>query len=123
MNDTSIMLPPSLERTIYVQVRNTSENQQASPTDIPARLVAKGYTIATDPNQAAYWLQSQVIYCHKAADQVTPEMIAKSGFGSGLGSGGVPLAAAGNTGHRPVHGRDGRRHAGRERHDAHGHGW
>lgn len=98
MNDTSIMLPPSAERSIYVQVRNTSENQQATPTDITNRLGAKGYTLVTDPSQAAYWLQSQVVYCHKAAENVTPEMIAKSGFGSGIGSGGTPLPAAGGSG-------------------------
>jgi hypothetical protein len=98
MNDTSIMLPPSAQRTIYVQMRNTSENQQATPSDIPARLSAKGYTVVPDPSRAAYWLQSQIVYCHKAADNVTPEIVAKSGFGAGIGSGGAPLLAAGGSG-------------------------
>lgn len=34
MNDTSILLPPNHEKTIYVQVRNTSENQLVTPTDL-----------------------------------------------------------------------------------------
>jgi Enterobacterial TraT complement resistance protein len=58
-------------------------------------LSAKGYQVVADPQQAAYWLQTQVVYCHKPGDDVTPEAIAKSGFGSGLGSGGTPLQSAG----------------------------
>ncbi len=95
VNDTSILLPPSAARTIYVQIRNTSENQAATPTDIPSRLSAKGYQVVTDPMEAAYWLQTQVVYCHKAGDGVNPEAVAKAGFGAGIGSGGTPLANAG----------------------------
>ena len=94
VNDTSILLPPSTARTIYVQIRNTSENQHATPADIPARLTAKGYQVVNDPLGAAYWLQTQVVYCHKAGDGVRPEMVAKAGFGAGIGSGGTPLANA-----------------------------
>ena len=95
VNDTSILLPPSVARTIYVQVRNTSENQGAAPVDIPARLSAKGYQVVQDPSEAAYLLQTQVVYCHKAGEGVTPEMVAKAGFGAGIGRGGTPLANAG----------------------------
>lgn len=95
VNDTSILLPPSAARTIYVQIRNTSENQVATPTDIPSRLKAKGYQVVTDPLEAAYWLQTQVVYCHKAGEGVKPETVAKAGFGAGIGSGGTPLANAG----------------------------
>jgi hypothetical protein len=94
VNDTSILLPPSAERTIYVQIRNTSENQAVTPADIPARLSAKGYHVVKDPLEASYWLQTQVVYCHKAADGVKPEMVAKAGFGAGIGSGGTSLANA-----------------------------
>lgn len=95
VNDTSILLPPSAERTIYVQIRNTSENQTVTPADIPTRLSAKGYQVVKDPLEASYWLQTQVVYCHKAGDGVKPEMVAKAGFGAGIGSGGTPLANAG----------------------------
>ena len=95
VNDGSILLPPSDARTIYVQVRNTSENQTATPTDIPSRLRAKGYHVVAEPTEAAYWLQTQVIYCHKAGDGVRPEAVAKAGFGTGIGSGGTPLASVG----------------------------
>ncbi len=94
MNDNSILLPPNNEKTIYVEARNTSENQNVTPTDLASRLSAKGYQVLADPQQAAYWLQTQVVYCHKAGEHVTPETAAKSGFGSGLGSGGTPLQTA-----------------------------
>ena len=57
VNDRSILLPPSVARTIYIQIRNTSENQLVTPTAIPARLTTKGYQIVQDPSSAAYWLQ------------------------------------------------------------------
>lgn len=95
INDTSILLPPSAARTIYVQIRNSSENQGAAPSDIPARLIAKGYQVVKDPLEAAYWLQTQVVYCDKAGDGVRPETVAKAGFGAGIGSGGTLLATAG----------------------------
>ena len=95
VNDRSILLPPSVARTIYIQIRNTSENQLVTPTAIPARLTAKGYQIVQDPSSAAYWLQTQIVYCHKAGDGVRPEAVAKAGFGAGIGSGGAPLAGTG----------------------------
>jgi hypothetical protein len=91
MNSNSIMLPPSGERTVYIQVRNTSENQQITLSDLGNRLKGKGYQVVTDPTQAAYWLQTRVVYCHKAGAGVKPEAVAQSGFGSGIGSGGAPL--------------------------------
>ena len=98
MNDTSILLSPNNEKTIYAEARNTSENQFVTPTDLAARLSAKGYQVLVDPQQAAYWLQTQVVYCHKAEENVTPETVAKSGFRSGLGSGGTPLQTVGGAG-------------------------
>ena len=98
MNSNSIMLPPSAERTVYVQMRNTSENQVVKLAEVPNKLLAKGYQLVKDPEQAAYWLQAQVAYCHKAANGVTAETIAKNGFGTGIGSGGTSLPTVLNAG-------------------------
>ena len=94
MNSNSILLPPSAERSVYVQTRNTSENQSVSLTSLSSRLSGKGYQIVKDPTQAGYWLQTQIVYCHQAAAGLSAEAIAKSGFGTGLGSGGASLAGA-----------------------------
>lgn len=103
MNSNSILLPPSAERSVYVQTRNTSENQSVSLTNLSSRLSGKGYQMVKDPDQAGYWLQAQIVYCHKAAAGLSAESIAKSGFGTGLGSGGASLAGGvGNGGGDPA---------------------
>jgi uncharacterized lipoprotein YajG len=41
----SIMLAPSTARTIFLQSRNSSDNQDISLNDLGSRLGAKGYRI------------------------------------------------------------------------------
>ena len=94
MNSNTVFLDPNMNRTIYVQLRNTSENQALTLHEIETKLAAKGYQLMNDPGQANYWLQAKVIYCHKAADTVTPESVAKAGFGAGISSGGTTMVSA-----------------------------
>jgi hypothetical protein len=94
MNSNTIFLDPNMNRTIYVQLRNTSENQGLTLNEIDSKLAVKGYQLMKDPGQANYWLQAKVIYCHKAADSVTPEAVAKAGFGAGISSGGTTMVTA-----------------------------
>ena len=58
------------------------------------KLTAKGYQLIKDPEQANYWIQAKVIYCHKAAEGVSPESVAKAGAGAGISSGGAAMASA-----------------------------
>ncbi|ALA61200.1 complement resistance protein TraT [Nitrospira moscoviensis] len=94
MNSNTVFLDPNTNRTAYLQLRNASENQQVSLTGIEPKLTAKGYQLKSDPEQANYWIQAKVIYCHKAAEDVTPESVAKAGPGAGISSGGTPMAPA-----------------------------
>jgi len=96
MNSNTVFLDPNMNRTIYLQLRNTSENQHISLNEIQTKLAAKGYQLMKDPDQANYWIQTKVVYCHKAADGVTPESVAKAGFGAGISSGGAPMISAGD---------------------------
>ncbi len=98
MNSNSILLPPSSERTLYLQARNTSENQQITLGGLGSRLATKGYRLVTDPEQAAYWVQTQVVYCHKAAQGAKPETVAKAGYGTGIGKGGTVLPTSTDAG-------------------------
>ena len=98
MNSNTIFLDPNTNRTVYLQLRNTSENQQLTLNDIQTKLAAKGYQIMQDPGQANYWIQAKVIYCHKAADSVTPESVTKAGFGAGISSGGATMVSATSAG-------------------------
>jgi len=95
LNSNSIMMPPGMERTIYVHTGNISENQQVSLSGISGQLNAKGYQVVKDPTQAHYWLQAHVVYCHKAKQGVSAESVAQTGFGTGIGSGGSAMAASG----------------------------
>ncbi len=98
MNSNTVFLDPSMNRTAYLQLRNISENQTISLNDIQTKLTAKGYQIAADPERANYWIQAKVVYCHKAAEGVTPESVAKANFGAGVSSGGTVMASANSTG-------------------------
>lgn len=94
MNSNTIFLDPNTNRTVYTQLRNASENQQVTLNELNAKLTAKGYQLVKDPEQANYWIQAKVIYCHKAAEGVTPESVAKAGAGAGISSGGTTMASA-----------------------------
>ena len=96
MNSNTIFLDPNTNRTVYTQLRNASENQQVTLNELNAKLTAKGYQLVKDPEQANYWIQAKVIYCHKAAEGVTPESVAKVGAGAGISSGGTTMASAGD---------------------------
>ncbi|TKB91774.1 MAG: hypothetical protein E8D41_09875 [Nitrospira sp.] len=98
MNSNTVFLDPSTQRTAYLQLRNISENQAVTLSDIQTKLTTKGYQLTADPQQANYWIQAKVVYCHKAANEVTPESVAKAGFGAGISSGGAAMASASNTG-------------------------
>ena len=97
MNSNTVFLDPNMNRTIFLQLRNTSENQHVTLNEIQTKLAAKGYQLMKDPDQANYWIQAKVVYCHKAADGVTPESVAKAGFGTGISSGGMTMVSANNT--------------------------
>lgn len=96
MNSNTVFLDPSSNRSAYVQFRNTSENQAITLAGVQSKLAAKGYQLATDPAHANYWIQAKVVYCHRAADGVTPEAVARAGFGAGIGTGASPMAAGGD---------------------------
>ncbi|MBK5281790.1 MAG: hypothetical protein JJE16_06870 [Nitrospiraceae bacterium] len=94
MNSNTVFLDPSMNRTAYLQIRNTSENQNVTLSEVQSKLTTKGYQLTKDPEQANYWIQAKVVYCHKAAEGVTPESVAKANFGSGISSGGAAMVSA-----------------------------
>jgi hypothetical protein len=93
MNSNTVFLDPSMSRTAYLQLRNTSENQNVTLSEVHNKLASKGYQLTKDPDQANYWIQAKVVYCHKAAEGVTPESVAKANFGAGISSGGTTMAS------------------------------
>jgi hypothetical protein len=98
MNSNTVFLDPSMNRTAYLQLRNISENQHITLIDIQTKLTTKGYQVTKDPEQANYWIQAKVVYCHMAAEGVTPESVAKASFGAGVSSGGTAMVSANSMG-------------------------
>ena len=98
MNSNTVFLDPSMNRTAYLQLRNTSENQNVTLSEVQTKLTTKGYQLTKDPEQANYWIQAKVVYCHKAAEDVTPESVARANFGAGISSGGSAMVSAKVTG-------------------------
>jgi Enterobacterial TraT complement resistance protein len=93
MNSNTVFLDPSMNRTAYLQLRNTSENQNVTLGEVQSKLTTKGYQLTKDPEQANYWIQAKVVYCHKAAEGVTPESVATANFGAGISSGGSAMVS------------------------------
>lgn len=83
------------KRTVFVQLRNTSDKQELNlEPQILAGLQAKGYTIVSDPEQAQYLLQANVLQVGKT-DLRAAEHALSGGFGSAL-TGAAAGAAVGS---------------------------
>ncbi|BEN04635.1 conjugal transfer protein TraT (plasmid) [Serratia marcescens] len=65
MSDT-IWIEPSNERTVYLQIRNTSDRDMPGlPAKITQAVQAKGYQVVTSPNAAYYWIQANILKAEK----------------------------------------------------------
>jgi hypothetical protein len=81
----SIMLAPSIARTIFLQNRNSSDNQNVSLNDLGSRLSAKGYQIVWDLQTAAYVVLTNIVYCNQTKVEMPLEDMVAGGYGSGIG--------------------------------------
>lgn len=79
-------LENQLERSVFVDVRNTSDKDIDVAGFIRQQIEARGYTIAENPRDAFYILQANVLY----VGQADPSAIQQSllaGYGGALGGG------------------------------------
>lgn len=79
-------LPPSTAKTVFIQTRNSSDNQGVSLHDLGARLSAKGYEIVQDSSAAHYIVLANIVYCNVTKPEMPVETMVASGYGSGFGS-------------------------------------
>ena len=86
ITSNTFFLPPSTQKTVFIQARNSSDNQDVSFHDLGARLTAKGYQILLDPNAAHYVVLANIVYCNITKPEMPVENIVASGYGGGLGS-------------------------------------
>jgi hypothetical protein len=82
----TFFLPPSMAKTIYIQTRNSSDNQGVSFHDLGARLTAKGYEIVQDHSAAHYIVLANIVYCNITKPEMPVETMVAGGYGSGIGS-------------------------------------
>ncbi|TQO04764.1 UNVERIFIED_ORG: TraT complement resistance protein [Citrobacter freundii] len=89
MSET-IWLEPSTERTVYLQIKNTSDKDMSGlQGKINSQVQAKGYRIVNNPADAHYWIQANVLKADKM------DLREAQGFLSRGYEGGVQAAALG----------------------------
>ncbi|MBP2200598.1 conjugal transfer complement resistance protein TraT [Pantoea cypripedii] len=88
----TVWLEPSSQKTVYLQVRNTSDKDMSDLQTLLAQdLQAKGYTVTSSPDAAYYWIQANVLKADKM-DLRESQGFLSSGYegaamGAALGSG------------------------------------
>lgn len=66
MSDTIWLEPAAAnERTVFVQIRNTSGKNLNIEQKITNVLTSKGYRIVNNPAEAKYWLQANILKVDK----------------------------------------------------------
>ncbi|EMQ4189020.1 MULTISPECIES: conjugal transfer complement resistance protein TraT [Serratia] len=89
MSET-IWLEPASERTVYLQIKNTSDkDMSALQAKIADAVKAKGYVVVSNPASAYYWVQANVLKADKM------DLREAQGFLSQGYEGGVAGAALG----------------------------
>jgi predicted lipid-binding transport protein (Tim44 family) len=86
ITSNTFFLTPSTAKTVYIQTRNSSDNQGVSLHDLGPRLMAKGYEIVQDHSQAHYIVLANIVYCNITKPELPVEAIVASGYGGGFGS-------------------------------------
>lgn len=65
MSET-IWLEPSSQKTVYLQIKNTSDKDMSGlQNKISTDVRAKGYQIVSSPDEAHYWIQANVLKADK----------------------------------------------------------
>ena len=90
MSDTIWLEPVSAsEKTIFVQVRNSSGKNLNIEQKVINVLTAKGYRIVNDPALAKYWLQANILKVDKVnldSDNGFSDAVLGAGIGGVLGA-------------------------------------
>ena len=80
------MLPPTTANTVFLQNRNSSDNQAVTLLDLGSRLTAKGYQFVQDPNTEYFVVLRNIVYCNLTKTELSVEDMVTSDYCSGIGS-------------------------------------
>ncbi|ENN6351737.1 complement resistance protein TraT [Providencia huashanensis] len=101
MSET-IWLEPSNQRTVYLQIKNTSDKDMSGlQSQIANEVKAKGYTITTSPDEAYYWVQVNVLKADKMDLREAQSFLNQGYQGAALGAaigGGIAAFNTNSTG-------------------------
>jgi len=87
MSATVFLEPaPAAERTVFVQIRNTSDKTLDLEADVARGIAARGYTVVQDPAAARYMLQANILHVGKT-DPTAAQAALRDGYGTGYGTG------------------------------------
>jgi len=102
MSDTIFLDPtPESKRTVFVQVRNTSDRADFDINqDVASAIAAKGYRVVNDPDKAQFILQANILQVGKVAPSAA-QMSAFGRYGAPLAGvfAGAGISAAAGTVH------------------------
>lgn len=86
MSDTIWLEPVApAQKTVFVEIRNTTGKNLNIDQKIKTTLVSKGYKIVEDPSQAKYWLQANIL----KVDKINLTEDNQGGFSDAVLAGGV----------------------------------
>lgn len=96
MSDSIFLDPvPPQQKTIFVQIRNTTDKRLNIESQIKGVLAAKGYKILTDPNRAHFILQANILQVGRT-DQSALERSRSAGYGGVVLGAGVGALLGGS---------------------------
>lgn len=86
MSET-IWLDPSNEKTVYLQIKNTSDKDMGTlQGKIAHDVQAKGYIIVSSPDDAYYWIQANVLKADKMDLRDAQRFLSQGYEGAALGA-------------------------------------
>ncbi|PAV10535.1 conjugal transfer protein TraT [Arsenophonus sp. ENCA] len=86
MSET-IWLDPALQKTVYLQIKNTSDKDMSDLASLIRKAVeAKGYTVVNNPNAAYYWIQANVLKADKMDLRDAHRFLSQGYEGASLGA-------------------------------------
>lgn len=83
----TIWLEPSSEKTVYVQVKNTSDKDMSGLVgQVTQEIQSKGYTVVSSPDTAYYWVQANVLKADKMDLRTANGFLSQGYEGAAMGA-------------------------------------
>lgn len=83
----TIWLDPSSEKSVYVQIKNTSDKDMSGlAAKISQEVQSKGYKVVSSPDTAYYWIQANVLKADKMDLRTANGFLSQGYEGAGIGA-------------------------------------